>query len=279
MPGDLLQTQGAAGSLHAHQFLRGEQDAGAYTTLYDATIASGQPTTLPSSFRVDAESGDEALLVVLGPESISPGEVATVWPVTRVDTGRTASFCRRPVDLCDEAWFDAALLTLLVGLVVVSAPARAQATAPHRYAVVVGANKASPGRRDLPLRPQRRSRDCQHVDPRGGLRIRQRHGPVGSRSESGPRRAGHLLARENPGPKHCCFFTTPVTPTPRRCTRTDALCFCARCASGSMTGGSASASVSSMRAAAAAGLARRASRPRRHFPSSGPRCFPTRVRV
>ncbi len=43
----------------------------------------------------------------------------------------------------------ATVLTLLVGLAVVPAPAVAQATAPHRYAVVVGANKASPGRRDL----------------------------------------------------------------------------------------------------------------------------------
>src|SRR5688572_5452456 len=43
----------------------------------------------------------------------------------------------------------ATLLTLLVGLAVVPTPAVAQATPPHRYAVVVGANKASPGRRDL----------------------------------------------------------------------------------------------------------------------------------
>jgi hypothetical protein len=37
-----------------------------------------------------------------------------------------------------------------VGFVVLAQlPARAQAVAPHRYAVVIGANKASPGRRDL----------------------------------------------------------------------------------------------------------------------------------
>src|SRR3954469_20375642 len=43
----------------------------------------------------------------------------------------------------------ATVLTLLVGLAVAPARARAQGAPPHRYAVVVGANKASPGRRDL----------------------------------------------------------------------------------------------------------------------------------
>jgi hypothetical protein len=41
-----------------------------------------------------------------------------------------------------------AALALLVGLAAAAPAARAQ-SAPHRYAVVVGANKASPGRRDL----------------------------------------------------------------------------------------------------------------------------------
>jgi hypothetical protein len=78
MPGDLLQLKVQPDRFTHINVFAANKTPGAYTTLYDATIASGQPTTLPSSFRVDAESGDEALLVVLGPESISPGEVATV---------------------------------------------------------------------------------------------------------------------------------------------------------------------------------------------------------
>ena len=42
----------------------------------------------------------------------------------------------------------AAAMSLLAGLALAAPAARAQ-SAPHRYAVVVGANKASPGRRDL----------------------------------------------------------------------------------------------------------------------------------
>ena len=41
-----------------------------------------------------------------------------------------------------------AVLALLLGLALAAPAAHAQ-SAPHRYAVVVGANKASPGRRDL----------------------------------------------------------------------------------------------------------------------------------
>ncbi|HTA21334.1 MAG TPA: caspase family protein [Polyangia bacterium] len=41
------------------------------------------------------------------------------------------------------------LLALAAGAVIAPPFARAQGAAPHRYAVVVGANKASPGRRDL----------------------------------------------------------------------------------------------------------------------------------
>ena len=41
------------------------------------------------------------------------------------------------------------VMAACAGVALVPSRARAQATAPHRYAVVIGANKASPGRRDL----------------------------------------------------------------------------------------------------------------------------------
>jgi hypothetical protein len=49
-----------------------------YVTLYDAPVPSGQPTALPFSWKVDAQPGDETLLIVLGPASVSPAEVADV---------------------------------------------------------------------------------------------------------------------------------------------------------------------------------------------------------
>jgi hypothetical protein len=78
MAGDLLQLKVQPDRFTHVNVFGASKTAGAYTTLYDAPIASGQPTALAFSFRVDAESGDEALLVVLGPESISPAEVAAV---------------------------------------------------------------------------------------------------------------------------------------------------------------------------------------------------------
>jgi hypothetical protein len=49
-----------------------------YVRLYDAPVASGQPTALPFSWKVDAQPGDETLLVILGPASVSPAEVSDV---------------------------------------------------------------------------------------------------------------------------------------------------------------------------------------------------------
>jgi hypothetical protein len=49
-----------------------------YVRLYDAPVASGQPTALPFSWKVDAQPGDETLLVILGPASVSPAEIADI---------------------------------------------------------------------------------------------------------------------------------------------------------------------------------------------------------
>jgi hypothetical protein len=47
---------------------------GGYARLYDAPIAPGRPTALPSSWEVDAQPGDETLVVALGPDSMTPDD-------------------------------------------------------------------------------------------------------------------------------------------------------------------------------------------------------------
>ncbi len=54
--------------------------------LYDAPLVSGQLTSLPFSWEVDAQPGDETLVVILGPESVAPEEVADV--LARGDAAR-----------------------------------------------------------------------------------------------------------------------------------------------------------------------------------------------
>jgi hypothetical protein len=46
-----------------------------YVRIYDATIARGRTTALPSSWQVDAQPGDETLIVVLGPGSVAADEI------------------------------------------------------------------------------------------------------------------------------------------------------------------------------------------------------------
>lgn len=52
--------------------------AGAYSRLYDSAIAGGEPTALPFSLKVDAQPGDETLLVVLGATAVAPDQVDSV---------------------------------------------------------------------------------------------------------------------------------------------------------------------------------------------------------
>jgi hypothetical protein len=74
--GDLLRLE-IQPDRYAHVSLfEATRSPGAYERLYDAVIAAGRPTALPSSWRVDAEPGDETLVVVLGPGSVAPDEVA-----------------------------------------------------------------------------------------------------------------------------------------------------------------------------------------------------------
>jgi hypothetical protein len=49
--------------------------AGGYSRLYDSAIASGEPTALPFSLKVDTQPGDESLLVVLGSAEVRPDQV------------------------------------------------------------------------------------------------------------------------------------------------------------------------------------------------------------
>jgi hypothetical protein len=78
MPGDLLQLKVQPDRFKHISVFGANKTPGGYTSLYDATITSGQPTALPFSFKVDAESRDEPLLVVLGPESVSADEVVAL---------------------------------------------------------------------------------------------------------------------------------------------------------------------------------------------------------
>jgi hypothetical protein len=77
-PGDLLRL-GVQPDRYRHISVFGGNGAPrAYTRLYDAPVAAGQPTAVPLAWKVDAQPGDETLLVVLGPEAVAPDEVGKI---------------------------------------------------------------------------------------------------------------------------------------------------------------------------------------------------------
>jgi len=85
-PGDLLRLK-VQPDRHQHISVFGRgQPPQVYVRLYDAPIAAGQPTALPFSWKVDAQPGDETLLVVLGPGSVAPDQVAGI--LANGDPGR-----------------------------------------------------------------------------------------------------------------------------------------------------------------------------------------------
>jgi len=84
-PGDLLRLKvQPARYRHISVFTASGKTPAAYARLYDGPVAA--PTALPFSWKVDAQPGDETLVVVLASESVSPDEVANV--LTRGDDGR-----------------------------------------------------------------------------------------------------------------------------------------------------------------------------------------------
>ncbi len=74
--GDLLRLEIQPDRFAHVSVFEAAPESGAYVRLYDAAVAPGRPTALPSAWKVDAQPGDETLVVVLGPDSVAPGEVA-----------------------------------------------------------------------------------------------------------------------------------------------------------------------------------------------------------
>ncbi|HTA21333.1 MAG TPA: hypothetical protein VK989_18705 [Polyangia bacterium] len=101
--GDLLRLEIQPGSFAHVSVFEAAPEPATYVRLYDAAIAPGRPTALPSSWRVDAQPGDETLVVVLGPDAVAPGEIARLladddgrhWTrrlvVTKAPDGKTGS--------------------------------------------------------------------------------------------------------------------------------------------------------------------------------------------
>ena len=76
-PGDLLRLKVQPDRYrHISVFGRG-RSPDAYVRLYDAALGS-EPTVLPFAWKVDAQPGDETLLVVLGPDAVAPDAIPAV---------------------------------------------------------------------------------------------------------------------------------------------------------------------------------------------------------
>jgi hypothetical protein len=83
--GDLLRLEvRPEGFPHISVFEVARDDT--YARIYDAAIAPRGATALPTAWRVDATPGTETLLVVLGPDAISPAEAGAL--VAHPERGR-----------------------------------------------------------------------------------------------------------------------------------------------------------------------------------------------
>ena len=79
IPGDLLRLKIQPDRFkHITVFGAKRTAAGEISRLYDGAIASGEATALPFSMVVDAEPGNETLLVVLGSAAVGPDQVDKV---------------------------------------------------------------------------------------------------------------------------------------------------------------------------------------------------------
>jgi hypothetical protein len=74
-PGDQLRLKIQPGRFKHVTIFGATGAAGAYNRLYDGAIAPGEPTALPFSLRVDAQPGDESLLIVLAAAPAPPDQV------------------------------------------------------------------------------------------------------------------------------------------------------------------------------------------------------------
>ena len=78
IPGDLLRLRIQPDRFKHVTVFGATRTTGEYNRLYDSAIASGEPTALPFSLKVDAQAGDETLLVVLGSAEVRPDQVDKV---------------------------------------------------------------------------------------------------------------------------------------------------------------------------------------------------------
>jgi hypothetical protein len=74
-PGDLLRLTIQPDRFKHVSVFGATRKPGEYSRLYDGAIAAGEPKALPFSLKVDAQPGEESLLVVLGPAAIPPDQV------------------------------------------------------------------------------------------------------------------------------------------------------------------------------------------------------------
>jgi hypothetical protein len=80
--GDLLRLEVQPDRFTHVSVFEATRPAGSYERLYDAAIAPGKATALPSAWRVDAQPGDETLVVVLGSDPVAPAEVPRLLSAT-----------------------------------------------------------------------------------------------------------------------------------------------------------------------------------------------------
>ena len=77
-PGDLLRLK-VQPDRYTHISVFGrDKTPNAYARLYDAPVPPNRAAAVPFAWQVDAQPGDETLLVVLGPDAVSADEAASV---------------------------------------------------------------------------------------------------------------------------------------------------------------------------------------------------------
>jgi hypothetical protein len=78
VPGDLLRLKIQPDRFKHVTVFAASRKPREYSRLYDGAIAPGEPKALPFSLKVDAQPGDESLIVVLGSETVPPDHVDEV---------------------------------------------------------------------------------------------------------------------------------------------------------------------------------------------------------
>jgi hypothetical protein len=77
-PGDLIRLKVQPDRFEHVSVFGAAKPPGGYNRVYDGAIPSGEATALPFSLKVDAQPGDEALLIVLSSASVPADQVGKV---------------------------------------------------------------------------------------------------------------------------------------------------------------------------------------------------------